>query len=129
MEIDQRIFEAPSSTNTSLLALYYDPSTKVTKKSDIRKPYYDRYVTNGKMVLTAHARKIFVTFIMLLLLCRHFKRCRHNSDKIQLCHSLVTSDKTLSLLCHPCQWVVIEALKQKVGCPYTGRFPKVAKIM
>ncbi len=31
-------------------AFYYDPSTKVTKKSDIRKPYYDRYVTNGKMV-------------------------------------------------------------------------------
>ncbi len=28
----------------------YDPSTRVTKKGDIRKPYYDRYVTNGKIV-------------------------------------------------------------------------------
>ncbi len=77
-------------------------------KSDIRKPYYDQYVTNGKMVWTVHARKIFVTFIMLWFLCRHL-RCRHNSDKTQPCHSLVTGDKTLSLLCHPCWWVVIEA--------------------
>ncbi len=36
-----------------------------------------------------------------------------NSDKTQLCHSLVTGDKTLSLLCHPCQWIVIEAQVQK----------------
>ncbi len=46
---------------------------------------------------------------MLSLLCQLLERCQHNSDKTQLCHLLVTGDKTLSLLCHPCQWVVIEA--------------------
>ncbi len=28
----------------------YDPSTRVTKKGEIRQPYYNQYVTNGKMV-------------------------------------------------------------------------------
>ncbi len=58
-------------------------------------------------------REKSVTFIMLSLLCRHLERCQHNSDKTQLCYSLVTGDKTLSLLCHPCRWVVIEALMPK----------------
>ncbi len=73
----------------------YDPSTRVTKKDDIRKPYYNPYVTNGKMVKTAHARKIFVTFIMLSLLCRHL-----GVDITVTKLSFVTRLSQLTKLCH-----------------------------
>ncbi len=38
-------------------------------------------------------------------------------DRMQLCHLLVTGNKTLSPLCHICQWVVIERLTSPLSHP------------
>ncbi len=95
-----RIFAHPNSQ-----ALNYDPSTNARKESDIRKPYYNYVIIK---CTSAHVPMILLTFLMLFNLYQHLRMCRCRNDKMQICCSLITGDKTFSHLCHICWLLIIE---------------------